>query len=113
TGSVGASLTTPTSISGATSPAARAMARIIPVIMAGVASGITTFHNVSALVAPRASEPCRIVLGIRDNPSSVETITTGKVSSASVSEAQIKPGVPNVGTGNDSGKNKRSMLPPT
>jgi hypothetical protein len=44
----GASLTTPTSISGATSPAARAMARIRPVMMAGLAIGSTTRHRVSA-----------------------------------------------------------------
>src|SRR5690606_19157155 len=98
-----ASLTTPTSISGATSPAARAIARIKPVIIAGVARGTTTFHKVSALVAPSARLPWRIVLGIRDNPSSVDTITTGRVNSARVSEAQNKPGVPKVGAGKDSG----------
>ena len=37
TGSSGASLTTPTSIKGATSPAPRAMARMTPVMMPGSA----------------------------------------------------------------------------
>ena len=41
TGNAGASLTTPTSINGATSPAARATARIRPVIIAGLAIGST------------------------------------------------------------------------
>src|SRR6056297_289231 len=66
TGRLGASFTTPTSISGATSPAARATARIKPVIMAGAESGTTTFQSVSHLVAPSASEPSRIVRGIRE-----------------------------------------------
>src|SRR5690606_20745106 len=102
-GNDGANFTTPTNISGATSPAARAMARIKPVIIAGVASGTTTFQSVSDLVAPSAKLPWRMVLGIRERPSSVETMTTGKVSSASVSDAQNKPGVPNVGAGKGSG----------
>jgi hypothetical protein len=98
-----ASFTTPTSISGATSPAARAMARISPVIMAGVASGTTTFQRVSPFVAPNASEPSRMVDGMRARPSSVETMTTGSVSRASVKEAQNRPGVPKVGAGRASG----------
>ncbi len=56
-GRVGASFTTPTSISGATSPAARAIARIRPVMMAGLAMGSTIRHRVSAWVAPSASDP--------------------------------------------------------
>jgi hypothetical protein len=33
-------------INGAVSPAARAIARVTPVIMAGIAAGITTFNTV-------------------------------------------------------------------
>ncbi len=62
-GRVGASLTMPTIISGATSPAARAMARITPVRMPGAAAGSTTFQVVSNFVAPSASEPSRTMLG--------------------------------------------------
>jgi len=40
------------------------------------------------------------------------TITTGTVSSASVSDAHKSPGVPNVGEGSASVKNSASMLPP-
>src|SRR5699024_4267296 len=98
-GKLGASLTTPTNISGATSPAARATAKITPVIMAGLAMGITTRIRVSNLVAPNASEPSRTERGIRDKPSSVATITTGKVNKARVNDAQSKPGVPKVGDG--------------
>ena len=39
-------------------------------------------------------------------------MTTGTVISASVSEAQRMPPVPNVGVGSDSGKNHLSMDPP-
>src|SRR5574343_869277 len=98
-GRVGASLTTPTNINGATSPAARATARIKPVMMAGLAIGNTVRHKVSALVAPKAKLPSRIDLGMRDKPSSVATITTGNVNNANVNEAHIKPGVPNTGAG--------------
>ncbi|MNT93868.1 hypothetical protein D3C72_2354390 [compost metagenome] len=85
----------------------------MPVIIAGLAIGMTIFHKVSALVAPSASEPSRTVRGIRARPSSVATITTGTASSASVSEAQSRPGVPKVGAGSASGKNKRSTEPPS
>ena len=81
--------------------------------MAGADSGTTTFQSVSHLVAPRASEPSRTERGIRARPSSVETITTGSVRSARVSEAQNRPGVPKVGAGSRSGKNISSMLPPS
>jgi hypothetical protein len=47
------------------------------------------------------------------SPSSVATMTTGIVSSASVSDAHRMPPVPYVGVGSASGKNSRSMLPPT
>ena len=99
TGSSGAIFTTPTSISGAVSPAARATARISPVNIAGTASGSVTCQSVSARVAPNASEPWRSAAGMRDSPSSVATITTGSVNSASVSEAHSRPGVPKVGLG--------------
>ena len=56
-GKLGAIFTTPTNISGATSPAARAIAKIIPVIIAGLAIGKIIRHKVSAFVAPSANEP--------------------------------------------------------
>src|SRR5690554_6804590 len=100
---MGADFTTSTNISGATSPAARATAKINPVIMAGDAIGKIIRHSVSALVAPSAKLPSRKVLGIRDSPSSVETITTGKVRIARVIADHITPGVPKVGPGSASG----------
>ena len=60
-------------------------------------------HSVSARLAPSAIEPCRSEVGMRDSPSSVATITTGSVSSASVNAAHSTPGVPKVGLGKDSG----------
>ncbi|MNE18676.1 hypothetical protein D3C80_1117240 [compost metagenome] len=84
----------------------------MPVIIAGLAIGKTIFHSVSALVAPNASEPSRTVRGMRARPSSVATITTGTASNARVSDAHIKPGVPKVGAGSASGKNRRSSEPP-
>jgi hypothetical protein len=74
--------------------------------------GKTVSHKVSNLVAPRARLPSRIELGIRDKPSSVDTITTGNVNKARVIEAHNKPGVPKTGAGAASGKNNRSILPP-
>ena len=53
-GNVGANLTAPTNISGATSPAALAIARITPVIIPGDAIGNTVRTIVSILVAPNA-----------------------------------------------------------
>src|SRR5690554_7767952 len=103
TGNIGADFTTPTNINGATSPAARATAKINPVIIAGDAIGKIIRHRVSALVAPSAKLPSRKVLGIRDKPSSVETITTGSVNMAKVMADHITPGVPKVGLGNASG----------
>ena len=46
--------TAPTSISGATSPAPRAMARIMPVMMPGTARGRTMRRIVCHLLAPQA-----------------------------------------------------------
>ena len=74
-----------------------------PVIIAGLDIGNTTFHSVSSLVAPNAKEPSRKARGIRDKPSSVETITTGRVRIAKVSAAQMMPGVPKTGAGLASG----------
>jgi len=99
TGREGASFTTPTSIKGATSPAALAIAKISPVIMAGLAIGKITRQIVSNLVAPSAKDPSRTLLGIRVSPSSVATMTTGTVSKASVKDAHSRPGVPKVGAG--------------
>ena len=50
--------------------------------------------------------------GILDKPSSVETMTTGRVNNASVREAQNSPPVPKVGAGNASGKKKAIQAPP-
>ena len=100
-------------ISGATSPAARAMARIMPVRMPGAAAGTTTRRMVSNLVAPRARDPSRTMRGTAASPSSAATMTTGTVSRASVSAAHRMPPVPKVGAGSDSGKKRRSMEPPS
>ena len=102
-GSDGASLTTPTIIKGATSPAALATAKISPVIIAGVAIGNTVLINVSAFVAPKARLPLSQIPRYSSQTSSVETITTGTVNIAKVKEDQIKPGVPNLGAGATSG----------
>ena len=72
-------------------------------MMAGLAMGSTMRHRVSAWVAPSASEPWRMVLGIRASPSSVETITTGRVRMARVRADQMTPGEPKVGLGSASG----------
>ena len=100
-------------INGATSPAARAIARIRPVRIDGMTLGSTTRSVVSNFVAPSASEASRMPPGMAAKPSSVATMTTGTVSSASVREAQKMPPVPKVGVGSASGKKRRSMLPPT
>ncbi len=112
TGREGAILTTPVIMRGATSPAARAMARIKPVRMEGITAGSTTRQVVSNWVAPSASDDSRMPRGTEARPSSVETITTGTVSRAMVSEAQRMPPVPNVGVGSFSEKKNRSMDPP-
>ena len=112
-GSDGASLTTPVIMSAATSPAARAMARISPVRIDGMTAGSTTRSVVSSLVAESASEASRIPPGMAASPSSVATMTTGTVKSASVREAQRMPPVPKVGVGSASAKKSRSMAPPT
>ena len=111
--SAGASFTTPVIMSGATSPAARAIARMSPVRIDGMTAGSTTRRVVSSLVAPSASEASRVPRGMAASPSSVATMTTGMVRSASVSDAHRMPPVPKVGVGSASGKNRRSIDPPT
>ena len=64
--------------------------------MDGITAGSTTLSVVSSFVAPSASDASRMPPGIAASPSSVATITTGMVSSASVSEAHRMPPVPNV-----------------
>ena len=76
-----------------------------PVIAAipGAAAGMTTRQVVSNFVAPKARDPSRTMRGTAASPSSVATITTGTVSSASVKLAQRMPPVLNVGVGSISG----------
>ncbi len=112
TGSVGASFTTPTIMSGATSPVPRAMARMRPVRMPGAAAGRTTRRIVCHLVAPSASEACRMPAGTAASASSVATTTTGTVRRASVRAHQRMPPVPNVGVGSASAKKSWSMRAP-
>ena len=99
-------------ISGATSPAPRAIARIRPVITPGRARGSTIRQMVCHLLAPQPYEPSRIELGTAASASSVATMTTGTVSSASVNDAHTRPPVPKVGDGSRSGKKIESMVPP-
>jgi hypothetical protein len=77
---------------GATSPAPRDTARMAPVRMPGRAPGSTTRASVWLLVAPSARLAVRCSSGTARSASSVATITTGSVSTASVSEAQSRPG---------------------
>ena len=79
---------------GATSPAPRLTARMVPVKMPGAACGTTTCMTVCSLVAPRASEASRSSRGTARSASSVATITTGSVSTAMVRAAQISAGWP-------------------
>ena len=57
-------------------------------MIAGLAMGKTVCQSVSQRVAPNARLPSLIVLGIRASPSSVLTMTTGKVNKARVSQAK-------------------------
>ena len=100
-------------MSGATSPAPRAIARIIPVMMPGSARGRTMRRIVCHFVAPQPYEPSRIEFGTAEIASSVATMTTGSVSSASVSEAHSSPPLPYVGFGSCSAKNSWSIDTPT
>ena len=68
-----------------------------PVMMPGRALGNTIRRIVCHLPAPHAYDPSRMELGTAERASSVATITTGSVSNASVSDAQSRPPVPNVG----------------
>ena len=70
------------------------MARMSPVSTDGITAGSTTRSVVSSLVADRASDASRIPRGIAASPSSVATMTTGTVRSASVSDAHRMPPVP-------------------
>ena len=79
---------------GATSPAPRLTARMVPVRMPGLACGSTTLRTVWNLVAPRASEASRSSRGTARSASSVATITTGRVSTAIVRAAQMSAGCP-------------------
>ena len=88
------------------------MARIIPVMMPGIARGSTMRWIVCHLLAPQAKDPSRIERGTAANASSVATITTGSVSSDSVRAAQNKPPVPNVGLGSLAENNTWSMDAP-
>ena len=72
-------------------------------MMPGMAWGITMFRMVCHFEAPQAREPSRIERGTAESASSVATITTGTVRSASVSDAHRRPPVPNVGLGRRSG----------
>ena len=66
-------------------------------MMPGSARGSTIRRIVCHLPAPHAYDPSRIELGTAESASSVATITTGSVNRASVSDAQSRPPVPNVG----------------
>ena len=79
---------------GATSPAPRLTARIVPVRMPALACGTTTLKTVWNLVAPSASDASRSSRGTARSASSVATMTTGSVSTAIVSAAQISAGWP-------------------
>ncbi len=57
--------------SGAVSPAMRASASTMPVMMPGSAAGSTTLNTARARVAPSASAPSRIVPGTSSSSSSV------------------------------------------
>ena len=84
-------------MSGATSPAARAIAKINTVIIPGNALGRTIRRIVCHLLAPHAYDPSLIELGTAAKASSVAMMTTGNVSKASVSDAHKRPPVPYVG----------------
>ena len=96
-GRSGADFMAPTSISGATSPAPRAMARIMPVMMPGMCARQNDPLDGLPFAGAAGVRPSRIELGTAARASSVVTITTGSVNKASVSEAQNRPPVPNVG----------------
>ena len=68
-------------------------------------AGRTTRRVVSSFVAPKCQRPLAVPRGTAASPSSVATMTTGTVSSASVSDAHRMPPVPKVGVGSGSEKN--------
>ena len=65
------------------------------------------------MLAPQAYEPSRMEPGTAAKASSVATITTGSVSSASVNDAHMMPPVPKVGLGSLAVKRSWSMVVPT
>lgn len=98
-GREGASLTTPVIMRGATSPAPRAIARMTPVMTPGRAPGRAMRWIICHLDAPQARAASRTPRGTDERASSVATMTTGRVMSARVREAQRMPPVPKVGEG--------------
>ena len=69
-------------------------ARIAPVKIPGMACGITILQMVSNFVAPRARLASRNPCGMARNDSSVATMTTGRVITAIVADAQRRAGLP-------------------
>ena len=76
--------TTAVNMIGAVSPAARPMERIAPVMMPGMAGGMTTREMVCHWVAPRARLPSRRDDGTLRSASSVVRITVGRTIRARV-----------------------------
>ena len=91
---MGRKYATPVNRMGATSPAPRLTARMVPVRIPGTAWGRTTKITVWKRVAPSASEASRSSRGTARRASSVATITTGKVSTAMVRAAHSSAGWP-------------------
>ena len=56
---------------------------MVPVAMPGMAEGKVWRQVVCQIVAPSASDPCRISWGTARSASRVVMITTGRISSAS------------------------------
>ena len=77
--------TPPTTISGAVSPIARDMARIVPVSIPGKAAGTVCRETACHLVAPSAIAPCSIETGTARIASRLAMMTIGSTSSARVS----------------------------
>src|SRR5665648_435155 len=77
---------------GAVSPATLPMLRIAPVIIEGMAAGITTFCTVCHLVAPSAREPSRSPGGTLMSASSDALMITGSTTSINVRDAARRDG---------------------
>ena len=82
-----AKTTPPTTISGAASPIARDIARIVPVSIPGRAAGKTWRETACQRVAPSAIAPCSIDTGTALMASRLAMMMIGSTSSASVSAA--------------------------